>query len=137
MRAAVRRAQPQRVVEREHARREVREDAFEVRLGVRELGFLALRFGARLGELQRHAVERAREHAELVAARVGRALAEVALRDRARAFDEHVERRGKPFGQQERGGERGEQREQQRERERDAVEALQAPAREQQLLVFR
>ena len=52
--------QPQVLVEGEHAGGEVGEYAFEVGLGLRELGLVALGRGARIRELQRHAVERLR-----------------------------------------------------------------------------
>ena len=66
-RARVGGAQPVAVVEGEHARREIAEDAFEIRArGLRRAARL-LGLLLRIGELQRHRVERFGEHAELVA----------------------------------------------------------------------
>ena len=95
--AAVRRSELKVLVEREHTCRKIVENALELDFGVGELRFLVLGLRARVGELHGHAVERTREHSELVAARIGRALAEVALRDGAGAFDQHVERGGQAF----------------------------------------
>ncbi len=88
--ARVGRAQPVAIVEREHAGREIAENALEVcarRLGraARLLGLLL-----RLGELRRHRVERFGQHAELVARGHRLPAREIALRDRARALGEQT-----------------------------------------------
>src|SRR5437899_11441931 len=87
-RPCVRGAKAMFVVEGEHTRREIPENAFKVSArGLRRAPRL-LRFLLRFGELRGHRVERFGEDAKLVARGHRLATREIALRDRARAFGE-------------------------------------------------
>ena len=91
-RARVRRSQPECIIESQHSRRKIGQDAFEI--GSRRLdgamAFLALLF--RFGKLRRHGVERFRKHAELIAALDRMTAAEVSLCDCSRTFGEQPQR---------------------------------------------
>jgi len=133
--ARVRGAQPECIVECEHAGGQIGEDAFEI--GVGRLDGVATFFGVlpRFGQLRRHRVERLGENAELVAALHRMASAEVALRDRARAFGQKTQRPADLLGQDHGKAERGKEREQQGQGQRKRVESLQRDARKHNLLV--
>src|SRR5262249_58784471 len=89
--ATVHRTQAQLLVESEHACGKVGEDALEIRLGLRQLRLVPLGLAARLGELQRHAVERLGEHPDLVTRDHRRAPAEVPTRHGASTLHERTE----------------------------------------------
>ncbi|MNC85849.1 hypothetical protein D3C83_14650 [compost metagenome] len=100
--AAVDGAQIQLLVERQHAGGQVREQALEVGLGLRERRLIALGLRARFRQLQRHRVEGLGQHADLVARCDRRTLAVIAARHRARAFHQHAKRRRQAVGEHER-----------------------------------
>src|SRR4029450_6633083 len=112
------------VVEREHTRREIAENAFEIRARRlrRTPRFLGLLLG--IGELKRHRIEGFGENAELVARRDGLPAREIALRNGARAFGEEAKRWGEPLRENDGQAKRRGEREQQREGQRHGIEPL-------------
>ena len=134
--AVIERPQPQRFVKREHAGGKVRKYALHIGMRVGELCLVAFGGRACFGELLAHCVERLREHPELVAARDGLSLAEVTLRDGARAFDQKTERGRQALGEHEGQRQRGEEREQEGHGQREPVEPLQSLPGQQELLVL-
>ena len=133
--AAVGSPKPELGVERHDARGQVAEHTFEVCLRGLDLGLRALVGSAHFVKLPGHHVERAREHAKLVAACHGRTLAEVAAGDRRGSLRQNGQGGRQLFRQEDRERERTQQAEQQRQREREPVQLLKPDARQQQLLV--
>ena len=98
----IERAQPEALIEREHAGGQIGKYALQIVVGGGELCLVALGDGARLGQLLTHGIERLCQHAEFVVARHHHALTKIPLRDGARALDQETQGRGKPFAQHER-----------------------------------
>ena len=124
------------LVERDHARGEIAENRFEIRIGVFQLLLLATDDLGGLGELAGHGVECLREHAEFVAAFYRVQFGEIALGDRARRFGECRERSREPLREKERKRNRREQGKQHGQREREGKQLLQAFALESKSLVI-
>src|SRR5258707_13766032 len=104
-RHSVRNPQNEAIVENEHPRGQIGENAFQVPLGGFELRLIELRDAPCFAQLLRHAVERLSEYAQLVPAR-----------DRSPAWEITARPGLSPFGKHGKGGR---QTPGQEERERD------------------
>ncbi len=134
-RPAVCNPQDKALIKNEHTRRQIGENALQVRLGGFELRLIEQRGALRLAQLLSHAVERLRKDAELIAARDPSAARKIAARYRLGALGEHGKRFRQAPRQQERECDRRKQSEQQRQGQRENVDFFQPLARQRQLLV--
>src|SRR5712691_6302679 len=134
-RPAVSNPEDKAMIKNEYTRRQIGENALQVRLGGFELRLIEQRGALRFAQLLSHAVERLREDAQLIAARDPGAARKIAARHRLRALGEHGKRFRQAPRQQERECDRRKQSEQQRQGQRENVDFLQPLARQRQLLV--
>src|SRR6266581_2859264 len=134
-RPAVCNPEDEAMIENEYARRQIGENALQVRLCGFELRLIEQSGALRLAQLLSHAVERLREDAQLIAARDPGAARKIAASHRLGALGEHSARSRHAAPERERKCDRRKQSEQQRQGQRENVDLLQPLARQRQLLV--
>ncbi len=135
-RAVVGRAQRAIGGECQHAGRQVGEHALQIHPRRLDRGPATVGCRTRIFELARHLVEGLRQHTELVARGQRLARTEIALGDRLRAFGEDQQGCDQAPRDDEGRCHRTQQGQQHGERQRQGVDALEADAPEDQLLVL-
>src|SRR5712692_6984252 len=103
------------MIENEHPRGQIGENAFQVPLGGFELRLIELRDAPCFAQLVGHAVERLSEYAELVSARDRSLAREITARHSLSAFGKHGKGCRQAPGQEERERDRRKQSKQQRQ----------------------